>query len=63
MRAFRAGLSHNAFVLEDYDFHPDEATVRLFRTPDTGVLRLDDEVAVIQVMYDGSVSHKCLKSA
>jgi hypothetical protein len=43
------------FVLADYDFHPDEATVRLFRVPDAGVLRLDDEVAVYQVTYQRGV--------
>jgi hypothetical protein len=42
-------------VLDDYDFHPDEATVRLFRVPDAGVVRLDDEVAVYHVMYERSV--------
>jgi hypothetical protein len=32
-------------VLADHDFHPDEPTVRIFRTPPAGVLRLDDSVA------------------
>jgi predicted RNA-binding protein associated with RNAse of E/G family len=39
-------------VLTDHDFHPDEDTVRLFFTPPSGVLRLDDEVVVTEVMYD-----------
>ena len=37
-------------VLSDYDFHPDEATVRIFRTPTAGVLRLDDETAVTEAI-------------
>jgi predicted RNA-binding protein associated with RNAse of E/G family len=41
--------------LEDYDFHPDETTVRLFRIPEAGVLRLDDEIAVYQVAYEDNV--------
>lgn len=39
-------------MLIDHDFHPDEDSVRLFLTPPSGVLRLDDEVAVTQVTYD-----------
>jgi hypothetical protein len=39
----------------DYDFHPDEDTVRVFRTPPRGVVRLDDEVAVTEALYDGVV--------
>jgi hypothetical protein len=31
--------------LADHDFHPDEPTVRIFRAPPGGVLRLDDDVA------------------
>jgi hypothetical protein len=54
-REVGAVLAHNAFVLEDYDFHPDEGTVRVFRTPNVGVLRLDDEMAVSHVMYEGNV--------
>ncbi|MGH9155143.1 MAG: hypothetical protein ACRD1K_04690 [Acidimicrobiales bacterium] len=42
-------------VLEDYDFHPDEPTVRIFRTPAPGVLRVDDAVAVTEAIYDGVV--------
>jgi len=42
-------------VLVDHDFHPDEPTVRIFRTPSPGVLRLDDSVAVSQAVYDGVV--------
>ena len=38
-------------VLSDYDFHPDEATVRIFRTPTSGVLRLDDETAVTEAIH------------
>lgn len=39
-------------MLTDHDFHPDEDSVRLFFTPPSGILRLDDEVAVTEVMYD-----------
>jgi hypothetical protein len=42
-------------VLVDHDFHPDETTVRIFRTPCPGVLRLDDSVAVSEAVYDGMV--------
>ena len=42
-------------VLSDYDFHPDEATVRIFRTPTSGVLRFDDAVAVTVAIHDGVV--------
>ena len=38
-------------VLSDYDFHPDEATVRIFRTPTSGVLRLQDDIAVTEAMH------------
>jgi hypothetical protein len=47
--------SHHGGVLVDHDFHPDEPTVRIFRTPSPGVLRLDDSVAVSQAVYDGIV--------
>jgi hypothetical protein len=39
-------------VLADHDFHPDEPTVRIFRAPPGGVLRLDDDVAVSEADYD-----------
>jgi hypothetical protein len=42
-------------VLTDYDFHPDEATVRMFRTPTSGVLRIEDEIAVTEAIYDDVV--------
>lgn len=42
-------------VLTDHDFHPDEPTVRIFRTPSPGVLRLDDDVAISEAVYDGVV--------
>jgi hypothetical protein len=42
-------------VLADHDFHPDEPTVRIFRTPPAGVLRLDDSVAISQADHDGIV--------
>jgi hypothetical protein len=42
-------------MLSDYDFHPDEATVRIFRTPTSGVLRLEDEIAVTEAVYDDVV--------
>jgi hypothetical protein len=42
-------------VLADHDFHPDEPTVRVFRTAGPGVLHLDDEVAVTEALYEGVV--------
>lgn len=42
-------------MLVDHDFHPDEDTVRVFRTPAAGVLRLDDDVAVYEARYEGDV--------
>ena len=42
-------------VLADHDFHPDEPTVRIFRTPSRGVLRLDDDIAISEAVYDGVV--------
>jgi Protein of unknown function (DUF402) len=42
-------------VLADHDFHPDEPTVRVFRTADPGVLHLDDEVAVTEARYEGAI--------
>jgi hypothetical protein len=42
-------------VLSDFDFHPDEPTVRIFRTPIPGVLRLEDTIAVTEALYDGVV--------
>lgn len=42
-------------MLADHDFHPDEPTVRIFRTPAEGVLRLDDSVAISETDYDGTV--------
>jgi hypothetical protein len=38
-------------VLADHDFHPDEPTVRIFRTSSPGVLRLDDSVAISEAVY------------
>jgi hypothetical protein len=38
-------------VLSDHDFHPDEATLRIFRTPTSGVLRLEDEIAVTEAIH------------
>ena len=40
------GIGAEISVLSDYDFHPDEATVRIFRTPMSGVVRFDDAIAV-----------------
>lgn len=48
-------LAHHGVVVLDYDFHPDEETVRIFRTPTPGVLRLDDMIAVTEAIYDGVV--------
>ena len=42
-------------MLSDYDFHPDEATVRIFRTPTSGVLRLEDGIAVTMAVNDDVV--------
>ena len=42
-------------VRADYDFHPDESTVRVFTTPPSGVLRLDDDVAITQAVDSGVV--------
>ena len=42
-------------VLADHDFHPDQPTVRIFRTPPAGVLRLDDSVAISEADYGGTV--------
>lgn len=45
-------------MLLDHDFHPDEDTVRVFRTPGSGVLRLDDEVFISQTRcYGGILRH------
>ena len=51
-------MKREARVLTDYDFHPDEETVRVFLTPAAGVLRLDDEVAVTSDRTE-SVAHQC----
>jgi hypothetical protein len=42
-------------VLLDHDFHPDEDSVRVFTTPPNGVVRLDDEIAVTEAVYDGVI--------
>lgn len=42
-------------MLVDHDFHPDEDSVRRFLTPPAGILRLDDDVSVTEVRYDGDV--------
>ena len=42
-------------MLADHDFHPDEPTVRIFRTPSAGLLRLDDDVAISETDYEGIV--------
>ncbi len=39
----------------DYDFHPDESTVRVFTTPASGVLQLDDDVAITETIMRGVV--------
>jgi Alkylmercury lyase len=36
----------DGWMLTDYDFHPGEQTVRIFRVPPAGVLRLDDSAAM-----------------
>src|SRR5258708_13873347 len=48
------GCQHGR-VLADHDFHPDEPAVRIFRTPSPGVLRLDDDVAISEAVYDEAV--------
>ena len=46
----------------DYDFHPDESAARVFTTPAPGVLRLDDDVAITEVVESGgSSSPLCLR--
>lgn len=42
-------------MTEDFDFHPDEPTVRVFVTPPAALVRLDDEVAIIEVRDGGVV--------
>jgi hypothetical protein len=42
-------------VLSDHDFHPDEPTVRLFRTAGLGVLHLADEAAVTEARYGHAI--------
>jgi hypothetical protein len=42
-------------VLSDYDFHPDEATVRIFRTPTPGIVRLEDSIAVTVAIHNDVV--------
>jgi hypothetical protein len=42
-------------VRADYDFHPDESTVRVFTTPASGVLQLDDDVAITEAVTSGVV--------
>lgn len=49
-----SGWCQHGRVLADHDFHPDELTVRIFRTPSPGVLRLDD-AAISEAVYDGMV--------
>jgi predicted RNA-binding protein associated with RNAse of E/G family len=51
----RPPLIHDDRVLMDYDFHPDESSVRIFRTPDRGVLRLDNQIVVTEALYDDVV--------
>jgi len=48
-------VGHSDGVLLDYDFHPDEDSTRVFRTPQPGILRLDEELAVTEVAYDNVV--------
>ncbi len=47
-----SGRCQHGRVLTDHDFHPDESTVRIFRTHSPGVLRLDDDVAISEAVYD-----------
>jgi hypothetical protein len=42
-------------LVSDYDFHPDEPDVRHFRVPRRDVLRLDPQLYVSEVMFDGIV--------
>jgi hypothetical protein len=49
------GQCHHGRVLVDHDFHPDEPTVRIFRVPPPGVLRLDDGAAISEAVHDGVV--------
>ena len=50
-----SGWCQHGRVLADHDFHPDEPTVRIFRTSSPGVLRLDDSVAISEAVYGGVV--------
>lgn len=43
--------------IHDFDFHPNEPDVRLFRMPRSGVLRLDERAFVAQVRYGDVVLH------
>ena len=45
------GRCQHGSVLRDHDFHPDEPTVRIFRTSSPGVLRLDDSVVISEAAY------------
>jgi len=41
----------SAAPIRDFDFHPDEPDVRLFKMPRCGVLCLDDRLFVAEVRY------------
>lgn len=44
-------------MVRDFDFHPDEPTVRIFGAARVDVPRLDDEAFVARVCYDTVVLH------
>jgi hypothetical protein len=46
---------HDDGVLRDHDFHPDESSVRIFCTPDRGILRLDNQIVITEARHDGVV--------
>jgi hypothetical protein len=46
-------MSTNTDLVHDYDFHPDESDVRLFRVPRADVLRLDAGAFVSEAEFSG----------
>jgi hypothetical protein len=48
-------MSTSMDLVHDYDFHPDEPDVRLFRLPRADVLRLDAGAFVSEADFDGIV--------
>jgi len=42
-------------LIRDFDFHPDEPSVRMFAVPRSGALRLDDQAFVYQTRFGDAV--------